>query len=131
MLNILSDKANPDETAEVIHLISRIAIYKVDGDKKVLFINTQDNTKATEYLENEKNMGSSEKDKKMKFFHRDIAKKEISVACNDCHSPKGILDYRKLGFDENRVTDLQYMNIKGLVTKYETFYIPNLFGPRE
>jgi hypothetical protein len=131
MLNILSDEDTPDENTEVKHLISRIAVYKVDGDKKSLFINTHDNVKATEYLENEKNMGSSEKDKEMKFFHRDIAKKEISVACNDCHSPTGILDYRKLGFNEKRTKDLQYMNIKGLVTKYETFYIPNLFGPRE
>ncbi len=131
MLNILSDKETPDEDVKVKHLISRIAVYKVKGNEKSLFINTQDNAKAAEYLENEKSMGGSAKEKEMKFFHRDIAKKEISVACNDCHSPKGILDYPKLGFDKNRIQDLQYLNIKGLVTKYETFYIPNLFGPRE
>lgn len=131
MLHILSDEKDPKEPTHIKHLISRIAVYKTDGDNKTLFVNTQDNEKAREFLEKEKNMGGSEREKELKFFHRDIGKKEISVACDECHSEKGILDFRKLGFNENKAKDLQYLNIKGLVTKYETFYIPNLFGPRE
>jgi hypothetical protein len=130
MLNILSDKEEED-TGNVRHLISRIGVYDVQGDKKTMRINTEDNEKAREYLKKETNMGGSAKEKELKFFHRDIAKKEISVACDECHSERGILDFRKLGFNENRTKDLQYLNIKGLVTKYDTFYIPNLFGPKE
>jgi len=131
MLHILSDEKDPEEPSHIKHLISRIAVHKTDGDKKTLFMNTQDNEKAREFMEKEKNMGGSEREKELKFFHRDIAKKEISVACDDCHSSKGILDFRKLGFNENKAYDLQYLNIKGLITKYDTFYIPNLFGPKE
>lgn len=56
---------------------------------------------------------------------------EISAACDECHSQNGILDFQKLGFSERKANDLRYLNIKGLVTKYDTFYIPNLFGPKK
>jgi hypothetical protein len=69
-----------------------------------------------------------EREKELAYFHKDIEKKEISVACNECHSVNGILDFNKLGFDEKKTKDLIYLNIKGLVTKYKTFYFPNLFG---
>ncbi|KKL21084.1 hypothetical protein LCGC14_2449020, partial [marine sediment metagenome] len=36
----------------------------------------------------------------MKANHAaDIVKKEISVACDECHSTNSILDFNKLGFD--------------------------------
>lgn len=130
MLKMFSEEEEHDEIIDIKHTISRVAVYKIDGNKKTLFINTKDNEKAAEYLKKEKNMGGSDKEKELKFFHRDIAKKEISVACDECHSEKGIMDFRKLGFSEKKTMDLRYLNIKGLVTKYETFYIPNLFGPK-
>ncbi len=99
------------------------------GEKgTVLFANTTDNDKAREFLEKESELGPKEKKEQMDYFHREIAKKEISVACNECHSPKSTFDFRKLGFSENKAYDLEYLNIKGMVTKYETFYLPNLFG---
>ena len=131
MLKIFSEGDELDESVNIKHLISRIAVYKTEDGKMTLFINTTDNEKAGEYLKKMKNMGGSEKEKELKFFHRNIAKKEISVACDECHSETGILDFRKLGFNEKKTKDLQYLNIKGLVTKYEIFYIPNLFGPNE
>lgn len=128
MLKIFSEENDQDETQKTRYLISRIAVFKNEKGKKSLFINVQDNEKAKKFLDKEKNLSREEKEKELNFFHRDIAKKEISVACNECHSPDGILDFEKLGFDENKATDLRYLNIKGLVTKYETFYFPNLFG---
>ncbi len=126
MLRILDEENKSEEK----HFISRIAVYKTVEGKNKLFINTEDNQKAGEFLEREKNLSSAGRDEELHFFHRHIAKKEISVACDECHSPKGIIDFRKLGFSENKTRDLQYLNIKGLVTKYDTFYIPNLFGPK-
>ncbi len=131
MLKMFSEEDKHDEIIDIKHTISRVAVYRIDGNKKTLFINTTDNKNAAEYMEKESTMGGSDKEKELKFFHRDIAKKEISVACDECHSENGIMDFRKLGFSEKKAKDLQYLNIKGLVTKYETFYIPNLFGPRE
>jgi hypothetical protein len=114
------------ETAD--YFITRIAVFSGDnGDGKRLFINTEDCSKAEDYLNKEKQLGEEEKKKELEYFHRDIAKKEISVACNECHSSNGIMDFRLLGFNEHRSKDLKHLNIKGLVTKYDTFYIPNLF----
>ena len=62
-------------------------------------------------------------------FHRHIAKKEISVARDECHSKHSILDFRHLGFDPKKTHNLMMLNIKGLVTKYETFYFPQMLRP--
>ncbi len=131
MLKMFSEEEKHDEAVEIKHTISRVAVYKIDANTKTILINTKDNDKAAEYMKNEKKMGGSDKEKELKFFHRDIAKKEISVACDECHSEEGIMDFYKLGFGKKKAKDLQFLNIKGLVTKYDTFYIPNLFGPRE
>ena len=126
MLKMFDQETKKEKKVTVKHFISRIAVYTNEGDKKSLFINTWDDDRAREFLAKEKEMGKEERKNELDFFHRDIAKKEISVACNECHSPKGILDFRKLGFSENKTKDLEYLNIKGLVTKYDTFVIPNL-----
>jgi hypothetical protein len=131
MLKILDDVKEPVEETKVRHFISRIAVYKTDDGKNRLFINTEDNKKAGEFLKNEENLSKAESEKDLNFFHRHIAKMEISVACDECHSQNGILDFQKLGFSERKANDLRYLNIKGLVTKYDTFYIPNLFGPKK
>jgi hypothetical protein len=64
----------------------------------------------------------------MDYFHRHIAKKQISVACDECHSAHSILDFKQLGFDEIKIDHLITLDIKGLVTKYKTFYFPELLG---
>jgi len=127
MLRILSDETD-EETHEVRHMISRIAVYRTDGESRSLFMNTVDNPEAEKYLASEKTLTPKEKKRELDHFHRDIAKKDISIACDECHSQKSILDFRKLGFSKNRTYDLEFLNIKGMVTKYKTFYIPNLFG---
>lgn len=111
------------------HFISRIAAFAQDKGKKRSLTNIWDTPKAKTYMAKEKNLKPDEKEKEMEYFHKDIQKKEISVACNECHSSKSILDYKKLGFSEKKTKDLIYLNIKGLVTKYKTFYFPHLFGP--
>lgn len=116
------------ETQKGEHFISRIAAFSISKDKKRPLMNTRDTVKATEFISKEKNLKPNEKEKDLAYLHRDIEKKEISVACNECHSSKGILDFKKLGFSDKKTKDLIYLNIKGLVTKYKTFYFPNLFG---
>ncbi|UCD34505.1 MAG: hypothetical protein JSU90_09425 [Nitrospiraceae bacterium] len=130
MLRIIQrNRDGTDQVQKKVYVISRIAVYHSEGGKKSLFINTRDNDRARDFLEKEASLNTAERNKELDFFHRDIAKKEISVACDECHSPQGMLDFRKLGFHENRAKDLEYLNIKGLVKKYETFYLPNLFTP--
>ena len=110
------------------HFISRITAFAPQNGKNRSLTNTWDTAQAEAYLRKEKNLKPDEKEKELAYFHKDIERKEISVACNECHSADGILDFNKLGFDEKKTKDLIYLNIKGLVTKYKTFYFPNLFG---
>jgi hypothetical protein len=131
MLKIFSEEGNgPNGEKKAEYLISRIAVFSINKDKKELLMNTKDNEKAKEFLDKEKEMQPAEKERELKYFHREIAKQEVSVACDKCHSSNSILDFRKLGFSEIEARDLEYMNIKSLLTKYETFVIPNLFGPK-
>ena len=109
------------------HFISRIAAFTASNGKKRSLTNTWDSAKAKTFLGKEKNLKPDAKKKELAYFHKDIEKKEISVACNECHSSNSILNYKKLGFDEKKTKDLIYLNIKGLVTKYKTFYLPHLF----
>ena len=51
----------------------------------------------------------------------------VSNTCDECHSKHSILDFDRLGFDKTIQNNLINLNIKGLVTKYETFYFPQLF----
>ncbi|HBH62705.1 MAG TPA: hypothetical protein DDX85_13410, partial [Nitrospiraceae bacterium] len=61
-----------------------------------------------------------------KKFHVNIKPK--GNECRECHSRMGILELRKLGFEENRAVDLEQLNIRGMITKYQEFYIPNIFN---
>ncbi len=107
--------------------VSRIGLFIDTDGRKQLVTESADTGKARNYLKIEKGMAAAEKEKQLDFFHRHIEKKEISVACNECHAVNGMLDFRKLGFDEIKTDHLIKLNVKGLVTKYKTFYFPHLF----
>jgi hypothetical protein len=109
------------------HFLSRIAVFVKNDGKKQLTFNPEDTQKAKAFLQKEKNLTAGQKEEGLNYFHRDIAKKEISVACEECHSFHSILDFKQLGFSEKTATNLKELNIKGLVTKYKTFYFPDLF----
>ena len=111
-----------------IHFISRIAVFEKNNGKKQLLFNSDDSYKAKEFQLKEKKLDADQKAEGFNYFHRDIAKKEISVACDECHSSHSILDFHQLGFDEKSTQNLISLNIKGLVTKYKIFYFPDLFS---
>ncbi len=109
------------------HFISRIAVFSVGNGERKSMLNTWDTEKAKEYLAQEKQMAPDEKKARLDYFHRDIHKAEISVTCNECHSNDTILDFKALGFSDKTAHDLININIKGLVTKYKVFYLPDMF----
>jgi hypothetical protein len=110
------------------HFISRIAAFTTKNGEKQSLMNTWDTAKAEAFTLKEKSLEPDEKMKELAYYHKETEEKEISVACNECHSTNSILDFDKLGFDDKKTKDLIYLNIKGLVTKYKTFYFPKLFG---
>jgi hypothetical protein len=109
------------------HFISRIAVFSMDGGKKKELIDVEDAEDAKEFMAVKNKVQPEVAKEKLTYFHRNVEKKEISVACNECHAADSILDFKKLGFDEKKTKDLIYINIKGLVTKYKVFYFPQLF----
>jgi len=115
-----------DDGSGSAHFISRIAVFSVEDGVKKAMLNTWDTGKAAAYLSGEATLDAPEKKAQLDYFHRDIHKVEISVTCNECHSKDSILDYHALGFSEKRATDLININIKGLVTKYKVFYLPEM-----
>lgn len=115
------------QTSPSGHFISRIAAFAISNGHRQSMANSQDRADAMAYQRLRNTLTNKEQAERLKFFHRDTAKKEISVACEKCHSGDSILDYAQLGFEEKKARQLVNLNLKGLVTKYETFYLPKLF----
>lgn len=118
---------HPDQAQQGKNVISRIAVYQTRKGKKESLINTQDVSNAQLFLKVQDKMEASIRKKELDDFHKDVAKKEVSVACNGCHAAKGIMDFEKLGFDEKKADHLVNINLKGLVDKYKIFFFPHLF----
>ncbi|MCF6248768.1 MAG: cytochrome c3 family protein [Desulfobacula sp.] len=107
--------------------ISRIAVHSSDLEGEIRLADKAGIKKAGIFIKNKGKMSQDDIESSLVFFHRDIEKNEISVACGKCHSTNGIMDFKKLGFDAKKTNNLTTINIKGLVVKYKTFYFPNLF----
>ncbi len=118
----------PKVNTETDYSISRIAVYSDQGRP---LMNTWDTERALYYQKRKKNFSPEAQKRQLKTFHKDIAQVQISVACEECHTPDGIMDFSRLGFDKIMVNKLKNLNIKGLATKYKTFYFPNLFYTKD
>jgi hypothetical protein len=110
---------------EVADNFSKIAPYFKKGDTYESALQIQDAPLAQDYVKVRDRLTPEQRDNVKKKFHINIKAK--GHECKDCHKKKSILDFRKMGFAPNRTVDLQQLNITGMVTKYEKFYIPNLF----
>ncbi|HIJ78941.1 MAG: hypothetical protein OEY01_07710 [Desulfobulbaceae bacterium] len=121
-------KPHPDRRQREKDTISRISVFQTINGKKESMINYHDTPKAKLFVNIQDKMAADARKKELEYFHKDVAKKEASVACNGCHATNGIMDFNKLGFDEKKADHLANINLKGLVDKYKTFYFPNLFS---
>lgn len=110
---------------EVEDKFSKITPYVIKGDRLESAIQIQDAPLAQDYMRVRDQLTPEQRDGVKKKFHLNI--KDQGHDCKACHAKKSILDYRKLGFAENRIEDLEQLNISGMITKYEDFYLPELF----
>ena len=85
----------------------------------MLFRSSKDFVKVRDKLTPEQREGVKNK------FHVNIKPK--GHECKTCHSKQSILEFERLGFSKNRIADLEQLNVKGMLTKYENFYLPDLF----
>jgi hypothetical protein len=112
---------------EVENLITRMAPYfqNKDQDKLESALQMQEAPLAIDYMNVRDKLTPEQRESVKIKFHKNI--KDKGHECQTCHAKEGILDFKKLGFSENRIVDLEQLNIKGMITKYEEFYLPNLF----
>jgi nitrate/TMAO reductase-like tetraheme cytochrome c subunit len=104
---------------------SKIAPYLKMAGKLESLIQMQDAPLAQDYMKVRDKLTPDQRDNVKKKFHVNIKPK--GNECKECHSRESILHYRKLGFASNRTIDLEQLNLTGMITKYEKFYIPDLF----
>lgn len=107
--------------------ISRISPYvkslKTAGLE--LAIKVQDAPLARDYMKVRDKLSPEQREGIKNKFHEDI--KPRGRDCKRCHTKNGILDFKQLGFTENRISNLMALDIIGMLEKYEEFYMPELF----
>ena len=110
--------------APVEDLTSKIAPYYKRGLEIESALQNQDAPLAKDFMKVRDQLTPEQRDGVKNKFHENIRPK--GHECRDCHVKTGILDLKKLGFADNRVADLQQLNIKGAITGNEEVYLPNL-----
>jgi len=56
-------------------------------------------------------------------LHEHVSKKP--VFCSECHKRDGYLDFKELGFPQQRIDHLNSTEIVGMIEKYKKFYLPS------
>ena len=110
---------------EVEDKFSKLTPFYQKGDKLQSAIQKQDVPLARDYMKVRDQLTPEQRDGVKNKFHVNV--REKGHDCKTCHAEKGILDFKKLGFADNRIEDLVQLNVKGMLTKYEEFYLPDLF----
>jgi len=116
----------PEKKAWTQYSISRIAVFSEGAKNKRLLMNTWDTKKAIKFKSIEKRLNPLSRKRQLKHFHKDVAKKEFNMICEECHSAESLLDYKDLGFSSLKTDKLKKLNIKGMVSHYDVFYIPQI-----
>jgi len=110
--------------AQVEDLISKMAPYYKKGLIIESALQNQDAPLAIDFVKVRDQLTPEQRDGVKNKFHENIKPK--GHECKDCHAKTGILDLKKLGFSDNRIADLQQLNINGAITGNEEVYLPNL-----
>ncbi len=107
-------------------LISKIAPYfKSEKDGNVWSaIQVQDAPVAKDYMKVRDRLSPEQREGIKNKFHENIRPK--GHECNDCHKQNGILDFKQLGFVDNRVANLKQLVVVGMIQRYESWYLPEL-----
>ena len=107
---------------------SKIVVYGGEESENRLLELTENNTEVREFAKLAAEGKLSEKDKEglKRRFHMLIRSK--GRRCSRCHTEeeKSYIPFRKLGFSDQRISDLTNLNIVGVVDKYVEFHMPDL-----
>ena len=114
---------------EVEDKFSKLVPFYLKDDKLQSAIQNQDLPLARDYMKVRDQLTPEQRDGVKNKFHVNV--KEKGHDCKTCHSEKGILDFKNLGFSQKRTVDLVQLNVKGMLTKYEEFFLPDLLKQPE
>ncbi len=117
--------------AETDDLYSKIVVYAdVDGEHQLMEL-IEDKPGVQEFLAVKDQLSERDKESMKKRMHKLVRRK--GRFCTRCHAREedSYIPFRKLGFSEQRITDVTNLNIIGIVKKYKKFYLPNLFKKTE
>jgi len=106
--------------------LSRIAPYVVREGKLQALINTWDTDGAIKVCSSKSRLGKDEMAVEISHYHRDVIKMEHTTACEECHSSKGLIDFRAMGYTKERTDSLINQNIRNIIKKYKVFYMPDM-----
>ena len=104
---------------------SKIAPFHEKNDALTPIVQMGERDLAKQYMEIRDQFTPEQRKSETQRFHEGIGEKGLD--CQACHATDGILDFEALGFTDKRITDLEGLNIKGIITKYDEFYLPDLF----
>jgi hypothetical protein len=104
---------------------SKIAPFYEKNGKMTPIVYLQDAALAEDFVKIRDQLTPEQRKDRTKRFHVGILPK--GLPCQTCHSAKGILDFKALGFSPKRTVDIEELNIVGIITKYDEFYLPDLF----
>jgi hypothetical protein len=109
-------------------LIARIAPFvkleKADNFRPAIL--SQDAPMARDYMKVREKLSPEQRGAVKNKFHENINPKGRD--CKNCHSENSILDFKKLGFADNRASNLKELSVVGLLSEYKEFYIPEFFS---
>jgi hypothetical protein len=109
-------------------LISRIAPFfkgpTTDDLRPAILV--QDSPLAKDYMTVRDSLSPEQREGIKNKFHGKI--KPEGHDCKTCHIKKSLLDLKRLGFAANRIENLKKLNVIGMLSKYEKFYMPELFS---
>lgn len=100
-----------------------LSFVKIDSVWSVL--QDQSSPRARDYIRVRDKLTPEQREGAKNLFHEHIKPK--GHECKACHSEKSIFDYKKLGFDDKRASDLTHLEVTGMIARYEEFYLPELF----
>ena len=109
-------------------LIARIAPFvkleKADNFRPAIL--QQDAPMARDYMKVREKLSPEQREAVKNKFHENIKPKGYD--CKMCHSENSILDFKQLGFADNRALNLKELSVVGMLSEYKEFYIPELFS---
>ena len=109
-------------------LLARIAPFfkSPTTDQLVPAILAQDAPLARDYMKVRDSLSPEQREGIKNKFHESI--KPRGYVCKTCHIEKSLLDLKALGFAANRIENLKTLDVVGMLSKYDEFYMPELFS---